>query len=351
VIFGYPIEATDENWFHECMREILHNIHQGIQAKQALPDWPEIIPETYRDRLRNRRGLQNRLSKYKIVLEQLEAQELVCVSNALNEQNEIADLLSGRCNCGTIDDLPAQIHEPLKDLFEFAFNLLTDLKIRDHQYNIIYQKNPYQVCPFCGSEYFDASGAPREALDHYLAESKYPFAAINLFNLVPMGNKCNSKYKLAKDILRDENGTRRKAFYPYSECGVQISLEESIPFAGNNGTCPEWHISFEPTIEETVTWDSIFHIQERYKRDFLDPKFMSWLREFSSWCCSALITPISDQDIVEALERYTEHMESIGIRDIAFLKAAMFRMLLRHCKDGNERLFTLMKGVVIGGMR
>jgi hypothetical protein len=226
------------------------------------------------------------------------------------------------------------------------------LGVRDRQYEIIYNKT-YHVCPFCGCENFDAPTGPREDLDHYLAESKYPFAATNLRNLVPMGHKCNSKYKLAQDILYNDDGTRRKSYYPYDDIRVQISLETSEPFAGSYKVypLPLWHIDFEPDAEEVLTWDTVFHIRTRYKRDFLDEYFLSWLKDFGAWCRSAQSVPISsDQELIDAIERYADLLNSAYMRELAFLKAAVFRMLHHHCRQGHERLITLIQGVIIGGM-
>ena len=229
--------------------------------------------------------------------------------------------------------------------------MLTKLEIRDRHYAAIFNATPYHLCPFCGCEYFDAPGAPRTDLDHYLAKNEYPFAVVNLSNLVPMGNKCNSKYKLATDILHREDGTRRKAFYPYDEHkGIQVSLNRSDPFMGKEEICPAWQIDFMPDCEEVATWDEVFHIRERYGRDILDEDFMSWLGEFSSWCRSANIRHVSDQDILDALKRYSGYMEMMSMRDRAFLKAAVFQMLYHHCEQGHQRLFTLIKGVVIARM-
>lgn len=352
MLFGYPVEATAENWFHDCLVATLQTIHDSLQNGQVPPTWPQMIPDFYRETLKTRSGLRDRLLTYQTALAALNNDELGQINTALIEQNEIESLLSATCNCEAINDLPQSVRQPLKDLFEFSFSLLTDLGVRDQQYGVIYQSTQYHVCPFCGCEFFDAPGAPREALDHYLAESKYPFAAVNLRNLVPMGNKCNSKYKLAQDILYTDDGARRKSFYPYSESNIKLSLERSEPFEGEQGLfpLPYWRIDFEPETEEVTTWNTVFHIQERYQRDILDREFMSWLREFSSWCKSANVMPNSEQEIVNALTRYCEHMETMQMRDRAFLKAAVFRMLLHHYGQGHQRLITLVNGVVVGGM-
>ncbi len=353
MLFGYPTTATQENWFHDCLCEILQTIHTSKQQGKAPPVWPAIIPTAYQTTLRSRHGLRNRLNNYETAVEKLNDRELDQVINALNEQNAIISLLSGTCNCETIDTLPESIRQPVKELFAFAFELLKDLGVRDRQYEVIYNSTPYPICPFCGCEYFDAPGAPREALDHYLSEKDYPFAAANLHNLVPMGNKCNSKYKHAENILYNATGARRKSYYPYTSNhhGIRISLENSEPFAGlyRLFPLPLWRIDFEPNIEETTTWDTVFHIQERYKRDILDPEFMSWLREFSSWC-SYHGLPNSDQELLNRIEQYTKHLENMKLRDRAFLKGAVFRMLHSHCQQGNQRLLDFIKRVVVGGM-
>jgi len=315
VLYGYPIAATAENWLHKCLCEILRSIHNSLQAGKTLQSWPGIIPVAYRQKLKKRTGLRDRLKEYWKAVSSLTSTNRREVLRALYDENRIALLLACKHDCTTIDDLPAQIQQPISDLFHFAFTLLTDLGVRDQHYRAIYGAESYHVCPFCGCEYFDAPGAPREALDHYLAESKYPFAAANLQNLVPMGNKCNSRYKLAQDILKREDGTRRKSFYPYSHKGIKISLNNSQPFAGTDGKMPQWCIEFDQEIEETVTWDVVFHIRERYQRDILDPFFESWLRDFSSWCRSAHVKIIPDREIIDAIARYAGYLETMGFRD------------------------------------
>ena len=350
MLFGYPVEATAENWLHECLHEILHLIHSCIATGKSPPAWPDIIPESYRNRLQRRTGLRDKLKAYQIAVAKLMAVEQNRILEAFNDQNKIALLLSCREDCEAITDLPAAIHEPVKTLFEFAFSLLTNLEIRDKHYKTIYDAASYHTCPFCGCEYFDAPGAPREDLDHYLAKSKYSFASANLRNLVPMGNKCNS-YKLTQDILKRDDGTRRKSFDPYNHRIVTISLDNSQPFAGKVGTLgaplPKWTIDFSPDSEEVTTWDDVFHIRERYERDVLDEGFNAYLREFGNHCRRFYHPlPSSTEELIDAIEKYTGFQEDNGLRDKAFLKASVFRMLHIHCQKGDQRLIKLIRDVV-----
>ena len=352
MLVGYPIEATAENWFHECLMKMLQTIHESIRNGQEPSAWPEIIPEESRAIIGRHPGLKSRLERYVEVATNLNHDELEQVSIALTNQNDIVRLLSCACDCESIDLLPELIRAPVKDLFGFGFDLLADLGVRDRQYVVIFQKARYKnVCPFCGIEYFSSPTAPRNSLDHYLAKSKYPFAATNLMNLVPMGTDCNSKYKLAQDILYKADGvTRRKSFFPYDEISVQISLEKSSPFSGDQGifSPPEWEIDLLPHSEEVETWDEVFHIRERYRREILEVDFKPWLWDFMSWCKSAVVRADFMEDVVVALQRYINYLRSGGIKDRAFLKAAVFQMLYRECQQNNQRVIGIFGALVFG---
>lgn len=123
-------------------------------------------------------------------------------------------------------------------------------------------------CPFCGLLPIDNEFDPtREAFDHYLPKSKYPFNSVNLKNLAPSCYKCNSGNKRDKDPLHDNDHNRRKAFYPFSEATPDIVLSVAVQ-------CKHWSpltpaklsIVFDSTshCEEISTWKDLFRIEERY---------------------------------------------------------------------------------------
>ena len=174
MLYGYPVEATAENWLHDCLCDLLRSIHASLQAEEPPQPWPDIIPEAYRPRLTARTGLRDRLGAYAKALCRVNLLNRGRALEALEDQNRIASLLSCMSECEVMGDLPKPLQKPVKELFAFAFKLLTQLGVRDRQYKAIYNTEQSHVCPFCGCEYFDAPGGHREALDHYLAESKYP---------------------------------------------------------------------------------------------------------------------------------------------------------------------------------
>lgn len=346
MLFGYPVAATQDNWLHDCLCETVRAVHATADTKKRYPAWPSILPAGYREKLKSRTGLRDRVSAYNRAIRRLSKHDRDIVLQALEAENRISDLLSGSCDCATIDSLPEAVREPVDDLFTFAFSLLTELEVRDKQYAAIYAATPEHLCPFCGTEYFDAPGAAREALDHYLTRGRYPFAAANLRNLVPMGHKCNSSYKLASDLLRCADGSRRVAFDPYNHTTISVALDDSDPFDGATENTPRWEIRFAPESPALPTWDEVFSVRERYRRDHLDPSFAGWLGLFQKWARREGVQADTDEALVAALRRYEEFWAESGMQDRAFLKAAVFRMLRRHCEAGHQRLKEQLRNLV-----
>lgn len=70
------------------------------------------------------------------------------------------------------------------------------------------QKHKQRVCPYCQMHHVNYHLAATKAdlklrppLDHFYPESRYPYLATSLFNLIPSCDQCNSRIKLAKDPL------------------------------------------------------------------------------------------------------------------------------------------------------
>jgi hypothetical protein len=320
-------------------------VHNLVDAGEALPNWPDILPEAHRDRLASRTGLDDRIKAYAKAFKSLSVAERAVVHAALDSQNKIPELLSRQCDCATLAELPPAIREPAKALFTFGFELLTPLDVRRHQYEVVCDAIPARICPFCGCENLDAPGAPQEDLDHYIPRSKYPFAAANLRNLAPMGGRCNAAYKKSQDPMRRETGERRIAFDPYGVTNVAVSLDNSVVDQVTAGpVVSNWVIDLLPPGEAVDTWDEIFHLRERWTRDVLDEQtFGQWLWEFRNYCITAALQIAGDDDVVDTVRRYEQYLAACGYRDRAFLKAAVFRFLLHRCSVGCQRLLPLLR--------
>lgn len=345
MLFGYPIAVTAENWLHDSLVAAVRRIHELVDERKRMPSWPNILPDAYRVKLSGRTGLAKRLKDYAKAIKALTPAQRQIVLEALEGQNRISDLLIRHCDCDELADLPVAAQQPAKALFTFAFGLLTEYEIRQRQYKALCGSIPARVCPFCGCEGLDAPGAPQEDLDHYIPRSKYPFAAANLRNLAPMGGRCNATYKRAQDPLRGNDGQRRLACDPYVTNGLVVSLSNSVVDELTPGPIiTDWVIEFFPMDEAVETWDEIFHIKERWKRDVLDDvTFNQWLSDFQTYCFTATLQFAGDDDVANAVSRYEQYLTGCGFSDRAFLKAAVFRFLLRRCTAGCQRLLPILR--------
>lgn len=158
----------------------------------------------------------------------------------------------------------------------------------DDHYKEFVKSNSNGKCPFCGLYPIDGEyDHTREAYDHYLPKSKYPFSTINLRNLAPICNKCNSGNKLSKDPLHDIHGNRRKAFYPYNVNPYDLEISVTVNSNDYNNLIPEdIDISFksENLTEELITWDDLFNIRERYKAVCCSADAKYWISQIFEEC-------------------------------------------------------------------
>ena len=85
--------------------------------------------------------------------------------------------------------------------FPNVFNYSTLSK--NYGYSIV-KSSGLSVCPFCNEEKINIvigrNKSSRPDLDHYLPRSKYPFLSVSLYNLIPVGKRCNSHFKSDADM-------------------------------------------------------------------------------------------------------------------------------------------------------
>ena len=353
MLFSYSPVGFQDNWLHETLIGIVTADMAKRLAGLPRENWPDCIPPVRRAALRRKFGLRKRRATLLDRFETLVAADQSVVRNALDRHNAFPAIFDDGLPCVCLADLPADIRDPIKCLFEFAFGLLTVLGLRDENYKRLYDDLEYKVCAFCGVELLDAPGQKREALDHYLPIATYPFAGTNFRNLSPMGTKCNSRYKLQQNILFDPaTGNRRACFDPYDSPTILLSLNGSRPFEGPRVglvTCPDWVIQWDGGDPEKIqTWESIFAISERYRESSLNPSFRGWIDHFCQWAARRHDDVSSPVLLRDALREFAEIVVPEGLADSAFLKHATFQMLADQCDEteGGLRLFDWLYGQI-----
>ena len=172
-------------------------------------------------------------------------------------------------------DLAAQLGIFFKGLYSQSLLGLAALRAKigdiDDHYQAFVSTNKTGKCPFCGiGDIKGENHSKREAYDHYLPKTLYPFNSINFRNLAPACHDCNSAYKLQKDPAHNAAG-RRKAFYPYTSASHVIDLKVILLNTNFDKLgVDDIIIQFGPLelAEELDTWKDAYGIEERYKAKF-----------------------------------------------------------------------------------
>ncbi|MFO0940701.1 MAG: hypothetical protein U0930_08030 [Pirellulales bacterium] len=131
--------------------------------------------------------------------------------------------------------------------------------------------NNNDACPFCGIMPLDGEfDSTRDAFDHFLPKSVYPYNSLNLRNLVPSCHKCNSGHKLSQDPINDDKTKRRRrAFYPFSRTppGITITVTLMTKDWSARRTKGSINVRVGSTAfpEEASTWNKLYGIEERYE--------------------------------------------------------------------------------------
>lgn len=178
-------------------------------------------------------------------------------------------------------DLSRRLKEFYTGLWDSSFLGAAALRQKvgtiDEYYKDFMTVNNNGVCPFCGlSDMLGKYSSNREAYDHYLPKSKYPFNSLNFKNLFPACTICNSKSKTTKDPLY-KGSARRKAFYPFAQDHAGIKISVSLNAADINQLANnDIEFSFGPASkqEEIDGWRELYKIDEHYKKKLIQMKYV-----------------------------------------------------------------------------
>lgn len=264
----------------------------------------------------------------------LQAPELKALRKQFLANNNIQALCEGRTipvrySSSAQTELDKKVKEFFSKLYSCGFFNLKIVKdsigadLHDH-YNDFARENDLPCCPFCGLQPMDNEYDPtREAYDHYLPASVYPFNSVNLKNLAPACHKCNSQNKGAKDPLLDEAGNSRRAFFPYSKNGYNIDI--SLQFL-TDGQLPvdasDIQVDFQcPGFEQELdTWNHLYRIKDRLSAKCCSSATRNaWTNRIKIECRNYGRTPD------EALEAELATCDESLWTEAAFLKSAYLK--------------------------
>lgn len=252
-----------------------------------------------------------------------------------NSQN-IKDILENVAfNGNTIKKrvIPKRLRSKVSELFGHMYpSTLNSIgNLTDH-YTQIYNSLTSKVCPFCGVEQIQMPHYARQDYDHMLNQGHYPFSAVNMNNLAPMGDQCNRTYKGGKDVLY--NGVNRRYYaYPYSTFyNIEVLLDGSVLPDRDVNFKGTWVINFAPNNNFVSTWADVFEIRYRYGEFILSTHFDSWIDHFISNIKARAIAVNSNAELIAQLEIDANLYLERPQLEFNIVKGGLFRFLA-NCND------------------
>lgn len=233
-----------------------------------------------------------------------------------------------------LGELHETVEKDIKPLFKWCYEDLLDKKKvggdKLQYYKKLIKQNKFKYCPCCGLIDFesdDDSNEVREAYDHYLPKSEFPFASVSFKNLVPLCYKCNSDRKKAKNPIEND----RIAYYPFIDnpdahsieinSKFDLDLDENKDLILNN-----MEIILGGDKLKSETWNWLFDIEDQYSRK-IRRNAQSFLRDLKERYRNKLKldskAKFSDF-LIEEVELYEKDI----YYDWRFLKIAIIKHLL-----------------------
>lgn len=316
---------------------------------------PEMVIEKYRFFLNgkiNEDYVFNPLRVIYGIIQGLSAADIKMIRKAVLVNNRVRELCAGEYVPVLYSDLERidkQLAKQIKLFCNHLYDEVTKSKFFCKYYSTLddYYKSLVGTqtrCGCCGVRFImNRYHSYRSALDHFLPRDKYPFVSMNVRNLVPICDTCNSKYKLAKDTLhlksvkdvslREEK--RVKAFYPFRytapDIDISVSIRKGCHF--DQMTPGDIRLAFgcEGHQEEVENWCRIFGIRENYKAIYCSDEMYGFLEE----------NYIAKKTRNESLDDYIEGLVKNRDFDMNFLKAPFLRCFI----DDEEMGRLLVEGI------
>ena len=327
MLYTYTYRPTPLDALHRGIRKFMRGLRtRDLPTRFVLASWceGELLKRAQRAPV-----LKKKIVAFYKAYRSLDAADRGVVQSAFSSTNSIRRQLSCRTPRYSVDELPEAIRDATSSLFNHLFeNTLSSGEACRKHWRDFYESLAGKHCPFCGLEILHSPELYKQDYDHILCKSRYPFAAVNLRNLAPMGSACNRIFKGDTDVVFD-GAMARKFPDPFgADPGVSIDLTGSRPPQGSANP-GHWNVGVSPSTDELETWEAVFKIRDRYANDYLEPKYSEWVKDFIEWAAGQRThqMPWTGDEVREYLRRFAQMCSSRRLHQQGFLKSALFHLL------------------------
>lgn len=268
------------------------------------------------------------------------------IADAFQSNNNIQGLCEGIIEPVTYEDIEGidtDLSNKLKIFCESLYNYVAReatfcryYKSINEYYKVFVNQNNQSKgkCPFCGLNTVKSELLPhRSAFDHYMPKGHFPFNTVNLQNIAPACQECNSDCKKDRIPSKDKMGNVRKAFFPYSQSApefeINIDIQSLDPIDPKKNQVT---VSFnsDSCQEEVGRWRELYRIDVRYNDQCCSTDAKYWLEQIFSEAQNY------GKEIGEALTNQIENRKTQPLHDYNFLRVPFLEAYERDRKEHNE---------------
>ena len=294
MLFAYRLFSHDITKLHEFLEHTVLEV--WCKADETIPFSIDLLHDDFTSLYTRKNKLQEDIEKIYAEFINLSIEQKELISQSFIKNNQIEELCKGIIEPIYYKDIENLVNKEftttLKEFNNYLYKFL-DKKdasfVKNFTSATLYYKElvkqlPASSCPFCGIEKIKSHRmSKRDAYDHYLPKSLFPFTAINVKNLAPMCKDCNEYWKYDNNpiMTNKDKGDFKKAFYPFSNLlpVINISFSNLVidPFDEDKHILNINYIS-DGYEEEVDRWLKIFNIKKRYD-ERLRNDLHYWLEE------------------------------------------------------------------------
>ncbi|MCM1139419.1 MAG: hypothetical protein NC453_12685 [Muribaculum sp.] len=130
-----------------------------------------------------------------------------------------------------------------------------------------------KVCPYCGSTsiavyYKDDGTAIKPPIDHFLPKGKYPFLAMNFFNLIPVCTTCNNAPAKGTINPLADDGKTLYLQHPYIFDETKFTFDIEYNGEGEfNSESFNVAIDYKDNAHLSIGYNHILAVEDKYRKD------------------------------------------------------------------------------------
>lgn len=328
-------KTTPVCWiFYQLNMAFLHFLENSITAKNFTGN---LFPENFLPFCWANQPTKEKFESVWNELQEISADDRQALFDSIFEAQGVTAFFSDK-TIKLPDVNQQELKQAIKALTSHLFNNTKTLRPTEHacettmgKHFASFRKSNGNICCVCGTEKLaqwrdDVSEEDqwKAPYDHLLSKDKYVLFAIHPRNLVPICYTCNSKAKLAKELLFTKDNQRRLSFNPYQESAgnkIHISVTESDSGIGLEAKLV-WNENITADEHEKLnTWDDVYQIRSR-----INGKFCTLTDIIHSRC-----NPTDLEDLRDQIHRHATISTATSLRNpFGIWELFLFKYLDSH---------------------